>query len=114
MTDELTWAPQACTLPAAERPMRAAEFAELFTTALRSAHRHAPTSLRLVLDSRCEARVRDLVARESQCCTFFAFAVTAAADGVHLDVQVPSTQIAVLDSLAERAAGALARHRRRD
>jgi hypothetical protein len=109
VTDELTWAPQACTLPTAEQPMRVAEFGALFTTALLAVYRRSATSLCLVLDSRSEARVRDLVARESQCCSVFAFAVTDAADGLHLDVQVPITEVAVLDALAERAAKALGR-----
>jgi hypothetical protein len=34
-TNDPGWAPQACTLPAAERAVRVAEFDELFATGMR-------------------------------------------------------------------------------
>jgi hypothetical protein len=53
------------------------------------------------------ATVRDLTARETECCSFFAFTTTPepADDGeaVTLDIEVPAAHADVLASLAERA-----------
>ena len=38
-TNDPVWAPQACTLPTAKRPVRVAEFDELFATGLRGQQR---------------------------------------------------------------------------
>jgi hypothetical protein len=59
-----------CTLPTAERPLRIAEFAALFATALRRLDRVDDRRLRLTLagDDRVAAATRDLTARESECC----------------------------------------------
>lgn len=43
-----SWAPEACTLPTAERPLRVAGFDELFATAVREVRRE--DQVRLVLD----------------------------------------------------------------
>lgn len=51
-----------------------------------------------------EDRVRDLVERESGCCSFFAFATTPGEDLVHLDISVDQPHAAVLDALAARTA----------
>ena len=98
------WAPQACTLPTASRPMREAEFDDLFATALRRQQRIAPTVLRWDLSPAAEGPARDLTARESGCCSFFTFTFHPAATGLRLDVEVPAGHVAVLDALAERAA----------
>jgi hypothetical protein len=100
----------ACTLPTEEQPLREAEFDTLFATALSRVERPAPGRLRLILDGGAvtTSAVRDLVARESSCCSFFDFRLTAAADDLVLDVQVPAARIAVLDGLARRAEGARA------
>jgi hypothetical protein len=50
------WTPDACTLPTTERPLRLAEFDDLFTARLRS-DRPAPTRLDLVLPRDAEAAV---------------------------------------------------------
>jgi len=96
-----------CTLPAAERPGRLAEFDELFAGALRRVERVAPTHLRLRLagDAGLAADVTDLTERESRCCSFFTFTVTADPGGtaVTLDVEVPDRHTDVLDTLAGRA-----------
>jgi hypothetical protein len=101
----------ACTLPMADRPLRVEEFGALFTAALRRVERIDARQLRLTLTGAggLEERIRDLTARESQCCSFFTFTVTPTGDDVVLDVQVPATQTAVLDGLATLAAGAAAR-----
>jgi len=101
--------PEACTLPTAERPLRLAEINQLFTTAVRHVETISPTHARIQLSGPAglEATVRDLTARETQCCSFFTFDVTpepAAGDGtLTLDVQVPAQHADILASLAQRA-----------
>jgi thioredoxin len=107
----VAWAPvDACTLPTAEQPLREAEFDQLFTAALRGVDRPAPTWLRLTLAAGdgVEATTRDLTARESSCCSFFDFGLTAAEGGLTLDVRVPEARVEVLDGLARRAEAARA------
>jgi hypothetical protein len=97
------WAPvEACTLPTEEQPLREAEFDALFATALRKVERPEPERLRLTFDGNAE--VEELIARESSCCSFFGFQLTATEDGLVLDVRVPAARVAVLDGLARRAA----------
>jgi hypothetical protein len=96
--------PDACTLPTVERPLRLAEFDDLFATALLSQQRPAPTRLQWHLDPAAQQRARDLTARESACCSFFSFAFTVTGDELQLDIAVPAEQVAVLDALAGRAA----------
>ncbi|AGZ45027.1 hypothetical protein [Actinoplanes friuliensis] len=92
--------PDACTLPTAEVPMRLAEFDALLATA-RLRDRTGSTRLRLVLDAPIET-VRDLAARESECCSFFDFGVTPLGDVVEVTVTVPPAYVGVLDALAAR------------
>jgi hypothetical protein len=95
----------ACTLPTAERPLRQAEFDALFAGTV-SVERLSPQHLRLHLHGNAdlEASVRDLTRRETQCCSFFAFTVTAARPGrVTLDVEVPPGRVEILDGMAARA-----------
>lgn len=98
------WAPEACTLPTAERPLRLAEFDDLFAVALREQQRLSPTRLRWRLDPAAEQAVRDLTSRETECCSFFSFTFAPADDAVHLEVAVPEAQAGILDALADRAA----------
>ncbi|MFG1623703.1 hypothetical protein [Kribbella sp. NPDC049227] len=103
MTDHLAWAPAACTLPTAEQPLRVAEFDQLFADHLRSANRLDPRTLDLTLAAEARDATADLTARESECCSFFAFTLTDTTDGqFHLQIGVPPTQVAVLDGLADR------------
>ena len=95
----MTWAPPDCTLPTAEQPLRVAEFDQLFATALRGQARPGPAHLRLILDGtgEVEATTRDLIARETACCSFFAFNLTRTSGGqLQLDVQVPQGRTEVL------------------
>ncbi|MBA3310648.1 MAG: hypothetical protein H0U28_11455 [Nocardioidaceae bacterium] len=106
---DLGWAPSACTLPTAERPLRVAEFDELFASALRDLRRVAPTRLELEIDAAAEARARDLAARESDCCSFFTFDFTPGRPGrMTFGVTVPATHVDVLDAVADRAADGVA------
>jgi hypothetical protein len=97
--------PDACTLPTAARPLRLAEFDELFATAVRDVDRVDATHARLRLSGPpgLAATVRDLTARETECCSFFDFTVTSAGDCVVLDIAVPPRYADVLASLVERA-----------
>ncbi len=97
----MTWVPDTCTLPTAERPLRVAEFEELFTTGLIETARPHPRRLRLVLSAGPD-HVRDLAERESRCCSFFTFTVTEDAGRVLLDIEVPEAHTGVLDALAAR------------
>jgi hypothetical protein len=107
MSRSAAWAPvDACTLPTEEQPLREAEFDDLFATALRRVERPEPGRARLIFDR--DTRVEDLVARESACCSFFDFEITATAEGLMLDVRVPAARGEVLDGLARRAEGAMA------
>ncbi|MGW6935550.1 hypothetical protein ACWGE0_36185 [Lentzea sp. NPDC054927] len=101
------WAPQACTLPTAQQPLRIAEFDALFTAALTDVQRADGTHLRLTLKAgaEVEATARDLTARESQCCSFFVFTFVHAEQALHLDVEVPPAHTDVLDGLEPRASG---------
>lgn len=94
-----------CTLPTVERPLREAEFDEVFARSVRRVERPEPEMLRLELEPTAEvaARVADLAVRETGCCAFFTFVLTAAAGALHLDVTVVAGQVAVLDALAARA-----------
>lgn len=101
--------PEVCTLPTADRPLRLAEFDELFATAVRWVAPVSATHSRMHLTGPAglAARVRDLAARETGCCSFFAFTTTGepAADGeaVVLDIEVPAAHANVLASLTQRA-----------
>jgi hypothetical protein len=101
--------PRACTLPAEERPLRTAEFDNLFSTALHDQQRLAPTRLRWRLDPAVEPEVRELAGRETACCSFFTFTFAPAADALQVDVDVPAEQAGVLDALAGRAAARMRR-----
>src|SRR5690242_17934964 len=96
---------QECTLPPAELPRRLAEFDTLVATALVDAVRTGPTGARLRFagPAGLSSALRDLAARERQCCTFFEFTVSAAGDAVQVEVAFPPAYAAVLDELLARA-----------
>jgi hypothetical protein len=104
-----SWAPDACTLSADARLARAAEFGDLLTDTVAALERLEPTRLRLHLhpDPRVAARAAGLAAAETACCSFFTFALTAAAGSLVLDITVPPAQLPVLDALTERATAAV-------
>lgn len=107
-TGSAGWAPEACTLPTVDQPLRLAEFDALFATALIRQERIAAQRLRWWLDPAAEVTVRDLTARESECCSFFSFTIKAEPTGVKVDVEVPRAHADVLDALESRAATAMA------
>jgi hypothetical protein len=116
--------PDACTLPTAEQPLRLAEFGALFATAVRDVETITETHTRLRLSGPpgLAASVRDLTARETECCSFFRFTVTeegerttegepteegerTEGDAVVLDVEVPEAYAVVLRGLTGLARG---------
>ena len=103
-TNDEVWVPEVCTLPTADRPLRLAEFDDLFAAALRGQQRLSRTRLRWRLDPAAEQAARDLTGRESECCSIFSFTFAPAAGAVQLDVAVPEAHAGVLDALADRAA----------
>jgi hypothetical protein len=100
MTQNLNDVPDGCTLPTAARPLRRAEFDDLFATVV-GRDRVGPGHLRLVLTA-AEDQVRDLAARETECCSFFRFTVSAQPPAVVLDIEVPPVRVAVLDGIESR------------
>jgi hypothetical protein len=97
------WAPEACTLPTAERPLRIAEFDDLFTFAVR-VQRHDRQRLDIVLRRIAEEVARDLARRESECCSFFTFSFEAEGDDISMRIEVPPTRTEVLDAIEARLA----------
>jgi hypothetical protein len=96
----------ACTLPTPERPLRLAEFDDLFATTLQSIERDGGTHARLFLaaDDALTDRVQRLAEAESSCCSFFSFSVSRPEGGlVALGVTVPPAYADVLDGLVARA-----------
>ncbi|MEV3981209.1 hypothetical protein [Nonomuraea sp. NPDC049758] len=110
------WTPSACTLPTAQRPLRVAEFDELFARSVRSVRRPAPDRLELDLApdgpdgpgadaSGVAARAAGLAARENACCSFFTFTLTVGGQGLTLAATVPPRHTGVLNALQTRAEG---------
>ncbi|MFB6839913.1 hypothetical protein [Streptomyces sp. NPDC056361] len=102
---DLAWVPQSCILPTEKQPLRVAEWDALLSERLTSGSRPQPLHLRLDLagGEGAEEQVRDLVERESGCCSFFTFTLTVGGDLLHLDISVDPAHEAVLDALAARA-----------
>ncbi|MEV6490715.1 hypothetical protein AB0M20_19155 [Actinoplanes sp. NPDC051633] len=94
--------------------MRLTEFDDLFAMAVRRVEPVTPTHARLHLTggTGLSATVRDLTARETECCSFFDFTVTPETAGegetVVLDVEVPAQYANVLDALTLRASAVAA------
>ena len=105
-----SWAPDDCTLPTEERPLRAAEFGELFGGAVLTVDRPEATRLQLGLrgGAQTASRTAGLLAAETECCSFFAFALTVANDSMTLDITVPEARTAILDALARQATATVA------
>lgn len=94
----------ACTMPTAERPLRLAEFDDLFATSVRGVRRRGDGVLmQLTGTEGLLERVRDLAARETACCSFFTFTIEGTDQDLTLDISVPPDRQEILDALAERA-----------
>lgn len=101
MTVPEDWAPEACTLPTSERPLRVAEFDDLSGYVLRSERVHA-TRLDLSIPADVESAARDLGRRETECCSFFTFEFDSAGEAVVVHIAVPAEHISVLDAIEAR------------
>ena len=91
-----------------QRPLRIAEFDNLFAAVQRSI-RPEPTGLDLVLPRSAEAKARELGDQESLCCSFFSFEFELTATQVFMHIRVPQAQIGVLDAIEARVTAALPR-----
>jgi hypothetical protein len=104
--------PIACTLSPDQVDGRLAEFHALFAAHLVRLERPAPTRLRLVLgEAAGEHAVRELLAKERQCCAFLDFTVGAEGGRLLADLEVSAGGAPALDGLAgiaRRAAPAAA------
>jgi hypothetical protein len=109
--DGLGWTSvETCTLLTVERPLRLAEFDDLFDTTLQSVERTDPTRARLLLtgDEAVAERTQRLADAESSCCSFFTFCVSTVEPGlVAFDIEVPATYADVLAAMLTRADAAL-------
>jgi hypothetical protein len=99
-----TWVPHDCTLPTAELPLRVAEFDSLLAAATRGVERVDVGRLRLKLDHSPDVagQAARLAVKESKCCSFFTFTLTADGDGLQLEIAAPQARADVLDALMER------------
>ncbi|MEP6696308.1 MAG: hypothetical protein ABJA34_05440 [Pseudonocardiales bacterium] len=95
-------APDACTLPTAQQPVRLGEIKALLASSVESLSRLEAGLLRLTLtaDAAVAARTADLLVRESGCCSFFTFTLTITDGRLTLDVAVPPAHGQVLDGMA--------------
>jgi hypothetical protein len=98
------WAPEACTLPTEQRPLRVAEFDVLFATVQRS-RRPEATCLELAVPRDAEATARGLAERESECGSFFTFEFEHSGADVVMRISVPPDHVEVLDALAATVSG---------
>jgi hypothetical protein len=88
--------PASCTLDAPAFRIRADEFRGLFARSLRAVEAIDARAARVLLDLACEAELRDLLAREQRCCSFFEFDIEVAGDAIALTVCVPAGSEAAL------------------
>ncbi|MER6974490.1 hypothetical protein ACFVDI_04565 [Nocardioides sp. NPDC057767] len=94
----------ACTMPTAERPLRLAEFDDLFATAVRTVERRGDdVRIHLTGGDGLVDHVRDLTERESSCCSFFTFGIEGTDEALILDISVPPARQEILAALVERA-----------
>jgi hypothetical protein len=102
---DLGWAPDACTLPTTEQPLRLAEFDALFARHVTDVRRESGTRLVLTLigGPQVAAAAADLAARETGCCAFFAFDPHIADDALTLTVSASEQHADVLAALGDRA-----------
>ena len=99
------WAPADCTLPAADQPLRMAEFRDLLDGAVIGSERLDETRLQLRLrrDRDTASRAAALATAETECCSFFVFALTVTSDSLLLDITVPAARAGILDAMAVSA-----------
>ncbi|MEV0666662.1 hypothetical protein ACIBI3_31195 [Actinomadura luteofluorescens] len=104
--DDDDWAPRACTLPTAERPLRVAEFDALFADEVTAVRPAGTGRVRMELrpDPRAAGRAAELAARETGCCSFFTFTLTATGGALAMEISAGDRHTEVLAALTARAA----------
>lgn len=104
VTSAQVWVPDACTLPTVNQPMRLAEFDDLLGADALGVRRvnELIVAIDLRPDPAVAARAADLAARESACCSFFAFTLTIAEGKTILEIATPAAYARVLDALVAR------------
>ena len=96
MATEPTSQPATCSLDGRAFRIREDEFRELFARALRDVNQDDIYTARFYLDPEHEREIRDLLERESRCCSFFAFQVSVTPTVVTVTVGVPNGSEAAL------------------
>lgn len=96
-------APEACTLPTVDRPLRVSEFAELFATATETVARSTFTRAVVTLPLESLATARDLAERETACCSFFTFTTSPVGGSAVMTIEVPEQYADVLTALTSLA-----------
>jgi len=101
----LSWAPDECTLPAVDRPQREAEFDRLLSSAVGGLMRTPGGTAVFMLspEPTVAAQAAELATRETSCCTFFTFTLTATGGRLSLEVAVPAAHHPVLEAMVDRA-----------
>lgn len=90
---------EVCTLPTVERPLRIAEFIDLFATAVGDVRRVSLTEAVVMMPGGMLAMARSLAARETDCCSFFEFKVEPVGDRTIMAIRVPERYTDVLSAL---------------
>ena len=85
-----------CTLDGPAFRIREDEFREIFARSLRDVEELDTRSARLLFDADCEAELRELLTRETHCCSFFEFEIRGGGKFLALVVRVPSGSEAAL------------------
>ena len=100
-----SWAPDVCTSPTVERPLREAEFDGFFRSGVEDVTRTSTSTAVFVLAARpaVAAQAAELATRETGCCSIFTFTLMATGGRLSLEVAVPTAHQPVLDALVERA-----------
>ena len=99
------WAPQACTLPTVEQPLRRREFDDLFGQDVLAVVRESPGHSRFELraDADVASRAAALAVKETGCCSFFAFELSIGAGKVAMSIRTAPAHHDVLAALTGRA-----------
>lgn len=97
-------APDACTLPTTEQPLRLAEFDAFFCAHVDQVRRDdGQVVLSLTGGAEATSTAAGLAAREAECCSFFVFDLRIADDALSLTVSTRPGHAGVLAALADRA-----------
>ncbi len=97
-----SWAPDACTLPTAEQPLRIAEFDSFFAQGVTGLTWTDGGGLVLAVLPETAGQAADLAVKETACCSFFTFELTITGGTADLLVKAPG-HADVLTALADRA-----------